>query len=383
MKTDSILVNAGRNPFAHKGVVNVPAYRCSTLLFENTIALEKEMAKGVDAKIYGRHGNPTVIAFEDAIAELEGGHKSFAFASGLAAISHSLAAFLEPDDELLMVDSVYVPTRIFCDKFLAKMKIKTTYYNPLIGSKIADLITPKTKVIFVEAPCSQTFEMQDIPAIIKEAKKHNIWVVMDNTWASPLFFAPLQYGVDVSIQAGTKYIIGHSDALLGVATTNKAASAKLQETAYAFGETVGSEEAWLGLRGLRTLGVRLRQHQENALKVASFLEGHSKVNKVLYPALASDEGHQIWKRDFKGASGLFSFELKTDDKNKVATFINGLKHFGIGFSWGGYESLALPVGKPPRSATEWKYQGALVRMHIGLDNPDDLIADVEQSLKNI
>ncbi|MGD9637442.1 MAG: cystathionine beta-lyase [Alphaproteobacteria bacterium] len=383
MKTDSILISAGRNPFAHKGVVNVPPYRCSTLLFKNTAELEQEMTKGADARIYGRHGNPTVRAFEEAIAEIEGACKSFAFSSGLSAISHSLMAFLEPGDELLMVDSVYVPTRLFCDKFLTKMGIKTIYYDPLIGRDISSLMTNKTKVVFVESPCSQTFEMQDIPAIANEAHKKGAWVIMDNTWASPLYFNSLKHGVDVTIQAGTKYIIGHSDAMLGVASATEKAAAKMQETVFAFGETIGSEEAWLGLRGLRTLKIRLQQHQENALKVATWLEACPEVSKVLYPALASNEGHKIWQRDFTGASGLFSFVLKTDDKEKTADFINSLTHFGIGFSWGGYESLALAVGKPPRTATTWRYDGAVVRIHVGLDDPDDLIDDIKKGFEKL
>ncbi|WP_281019212.1 MULTISPECIES: cystathionine beta-lyase [unclassified Minwuia] len=388
MKQDTTIVTAGRDPESNLGVVNPPVYHTSTILNPSMATMKANGArreKGETVTMYGRIGHPTSLAFEEAMAQVEGGYSAFAFPSGLAAIAAALTSYVAAGDHILVSDSAYRPTRSYCDGVLKRFGVETTYYDPLIGAGIADLIRPNTKIVYVEAPGSHTFEMQDIPAIAAEAKKAGAMVLMDNTWASPLFFRPFEHGVDVSIHAATKYIVGHSDAMLGVVVTNEAAWQPLRQTAQAMGQCVGPDDVYLGLRGLRTLAVRLRQHMVNALDVAAWLETRPEVDRVLHPGLPSHPGHAIWKRDFLGSSGLFSIILRdgySDDD--LARMIDGLKLFGLGASWGGYESLVIHQ-KPEqfRTATPWSGPGLLVRLHIGLEDTDDLKADLQAGLERL
>jgi cystathionine beta-lyase len=283
-----------------------------------------------------------------------------------------------------MVDSVYQPTRKFCDYMLAKLGVETTYYDPLIGAGIADLIRPNTRVIFTESPGSQTFEVQDIPAIARVARERELWLLMDNTWASPLYFRPFDHGVDVSIQAATKYIVGHADAMLGAITSNARAAKHVALAKEQLGVCPGSEETYLGMRGLRTLATRLAQHQRSGLEIARWLEGRPEVARVLHPGLPSHPQHSLWKRDFLGATGLFSIVLKPASDKAVAAMLDGLQLFGMGFSWGGYESLIIPFDpKPYRTATKWAAEGPALRLHIGLEDVDDLRADLDAGFKRL
>jgi cysteine-S-conjugate beta-lyase len=369
------LLHVGRDPASQHGFVNPPVYRGSTVIFPTVAQLE---AYNEQPYRYGRHGTPTVSALTDALCHLEGGEKTILTASGYQAVSTAILAFVEAGDNILMVDTVYQPTRAFCDKLLAKLGVTTTYYDPLIGSAIADLIQSNTRLIFTESPGSQTFEMQDIPAIAAVARDRNLWLLNDNTWATALFYKPLVHGVDVSIQACTKYIVGHADAMLGAVTANARASRHLERARVVLGVCPGSEETYLGLRGLRTLDVRLDRHQRSALEVARWLEKRAEVARVLHPALPANPGHEIWKRDFCGSSGLFSVILNPASKEAVTHMLEGLKLFGMGYSWGGYESLIIPFDpRPYRTATQWNAQGPALRLHIGLEDAQDLIADLE------
>ena len=368
------LVHAGREPARHHGFVNTPIYRGSTILFPTVEALE---ANAQDFT-YGRLGTPTVRALEEAIAELEGGQRTLLTPSGLSAIATSLLAFLAAGDEVLVSDSVYRPTRRFCDSVLKRLGVKTIYYDPLIGAGIDKLITKKTKVVFTESPGSQTFEVQDIPAIAKAAHAAGAVVILDNTWATPLFFKPFAHGADVSIQAATKYIGGHADIMLGSVTMNERTTLAVAKTHEDLGLCTGPEDVYLGLRGLRSLGVRLDRHQRSALEMARWLAERPEVARVIHPGLPSDPGHTIWKRDFTGASGLFSIVLKPVAHDRLAAMLDGLSLFGMGYSWGGFESLILPFDpRDYRSATEWHAEGPALRLHIGLEDVDDLKADLD------
>ncbi|HYD15635.1 MAG TPA: cystathionine beta-lyase [Hyphomicrobium sp.] len=369
------ILHSGRNPAGQHGFVNPSVYRGSTVIFPTLDALD---AYDDQPFKYGRHGTPTTAALEEALCELEGGQRTLLTASGYQAVTTAILAFVKTGDHILMVDSVYQPTRRFCDTILARLGVATTYYDPLVGSGIADLIQPNTRVVFTEAPGSLTFEMQDIGAIVKAVRARDVTVLMDNTWATPLYFRPLAHGVDVSINACTKYIVGHADAMLGAITAN-ARTAKLVEEARAtLGGCPGSEETYLGLRGLRTLGVRLERHQRSGLEVARWLAARPEVERVLHPALPSDPGHALWKAQFTGASGLFSVILKPTPRKAVAAMLDGLELFGMGYSWGGYESLIVPFNpKRYRTATNWTAEGQALRLHVGLDDPGDLIADLE------
>lgn len=368
------LVHAGREPARHHGFVNTPIYRGSTILFPTVEALEANDQPFT----YGRLGTPTVRALEEAIAELEGGHRTLLAPSGLSAIATSLLAFLAAGDEVLVVDSVYRPARRFCDNVLKRLGVTITYYDPLIGAGIDKLITKKTKVVFTESPGSQTFEVQDIPAIAKAAHGAGAIVILDNTWATPLFFKPFAHGADVSIQAATKYIGGHADIMLGSITMNERASAAVVKTHDDLGLCTGPEDVYLALRGLRSLGARLERHQRSALEIARWLAGRSEVARVIHPGLPSDPGHTLWKRDFTGATGLFSIVLKPVAHEKLAAMLDGLSLFGMGYSWGGFESLILPFDPSDyRSATKWQAEGPALRLHIGLEDVDDLKADLD------
>lgn len=382
MRKDTEIAHAGRHPEDHQGAVNPPVYRTSTVLYPTVSAMETAEKKPFDGMRYGRFGTPTTFALEEAVAKLEGGYRSISMPSGLAAITGALMAFVEQGDHLLVTDSVYHPTRRFCDTVLKKLGVETTYYDPLIGAGIQTLMRPNTKAVFVESPGSLTFEVQDIPAIAACAHARGAVVLMDNTWATPLYFQPFAKGVDVSIQAATKYIVGHADSMLGIITTTEAHYMRIKTSTAAFGVCPGSEEAYLGLRGLRTLGLRLRQQGESAIQIATWLKHRPEVLRVIHPALPGDLGHALWVRDFTGSSGLFGVVLKPVSDAKVDAFLDALKLFGKGYSWGGYESLVIPAYRGvARTATQWNPGGPLVRFHVGVEDPEDLICDLEQGLK--
>ncbi len=374
LAASSRVTQVGRDPAKTHGFVNPPVYRGSTVLFPTVEALKAR----TQTYTYGRRGTPTVSALEDAIRELEAASFTMLTASGLQACSTALLAFVESGDNILVSDSVYQPTRAFCDSMLKRLGVETTYYDPLVGADIRSLIKENTKLIFCESPGSQTFEVQDISAMANVAKDCNVWLLMDNTWATPLYFQPLSHGVDVSIQAATKYIVGHADALLGCISGNERASPYLVKAREALGTCPGSEETFLGLRGLRTLDVRLERHYRSGLDIAHWLASHPCVNRVMHPGLESDPGHAIWSRDFCGASGLFGITLKPVPERAIAAMLDGLKLFGMGYSWGGFESLILPFDVNRfRSATTWEDPGPCLRLHIGLEDAGDLIADLE------
>ncbi|TZG26112.1 cystathionine beta-lyase [Sphingomonas montanisoli] len=376
------VATAGRRKEWTQGIVNPPVWRASTILFDDVAHLRASTRRPNDGLYYGRRGTPTIWSLADALTELEpGAEGTMLYPSGVAAIAGVLLAVLEPGDELLMVDSAYEPSRAFCDNVLKKIGVTTTYYDPAIGAGIAGLCTDRTKAIFLESPGSLTFEVQDVPAIVEVAKAHGIATIIDNTWATPLLLPAIGMGVDISILACTKYIVGHSDVMMGSATANAAWFDRIRRTAHSLGQCVSPDDAYLAARGLRTLAVRLRQHEESALKIARWFEARPEVARVLHPALPSCPGHDLWKRDFRGASGLFSVVMQGGDDKARSALIDGLALFGIGYSWGGYESLALPVDPSPvRSATKWQAEGPAIRFHIGLEDPDDLIADLEAGL---
>ena len=368
------VVHLGRDPFAQHGFVNTPVYRGSTVLYPTLASLEAK----TQPYTYGRRGTPTVRALESALTTLAGGADTKLTASGYQAVTTALLAFAQSGDHILMVDTVYQPTRQFCDHLLTRLGVETEYYDPLLGADVAKLFRPNTRLVYVESPGSQTFEMQDIPAIASLARERNIWVLADNTWASPLYCQPLALGADVVIEAGTKYLVGHADALLGFITSNDRAKRHVELAAGNLGVCPGSEETYLGLRGLRTLDVRLARHQETGIRLAQWLQARPEVSRVLHPALSDDPGHALWKRDFKGATGLFSAILNPVPKPALAAFLDGLKLFGMGYSWGGYESLVIPFDCGTyRTATRWSAPGPALRFHAGLENFDDLISDLD------
>ena len=372
------LVSGGRDSFAHHGFVNPPVYHASTVLYRTVDDYLAHRGRYV----YGRRGTPTSEALADAVAALEGPNCAGValLPSGLAAASVALLSALQAGDHVLVTDSVYFPTRTFCDRVLSRYGVTTTYYDPLIGQGIAALFTPDTRAVLVESPGSLSFEMQDIPAIAEVAHARGAVVLMDNTWAGPLHFKALDKGVDLSIQSGTKYIGGHADVMLGTVSANAACWKSLHDLVDRMGLCVGPDDMYLGLRGLRTLGARLAQHQASGLKVARWLAQRPEVLRVIHPALESDPGHAIWRRDYTGACGLFSMVLKPVAESAVHAFLNALKLFGLGVSWGGFESLAIPFDlRPPmRSATTWAPGGPAIRFHVGLEDADDLIRDLER-----
>jgi len=384
MKEDTLIASVGRNKDYTHGAVNTPVYHASTLLFDTVKDMKKANAKlHTGGLSYGRRGNPTTYALSEAMCELEGADGCFLYPSGLAAITGAILSFAGSGDHILMADGVYEPTRNLAHKILKRMGIETTFYDPMIGAGISNLIQDNTKIIFVEAPCSVTMEIQDIPAIAKAAHKHDVLVMMDNTWATPLHFKVFDHGVDVSIHAGTKYIVGHSDAMVGTVSTRAAHFEQLCNMSYQMGYCLSPDDAYLALRGLRTLKIRLKQHEANGLKIAKWLEGRPEVDHVRHPAFESCPGHEYWQRDFTGANGLFSFVLKQGHEAATTAMMEGMKYFKMGFSWGGYESLILTyhgIGRY-RTATGWTATGPLVRLHVGLEDPDDLIADLENAFE--
>ena len=384
-KRDTKIVHAGSHPEQQHGAVNPPVYHVSTVTYPNVAALREAGKDQFNGMRYGRFGTPTTFALEEAVCALEGGHRTISTASGLAAITGTLTALLKTGDHILVTDSCYHPTRRFCTEHLVNLGIEITFYDPLIGAGIAALIKPNTKIVYVESPGSLTFEVQDIPAIAEVAHKHGAVVVLDNTWATPLLFRPFEKGVDISIQAATKFIVGHSDAMLGTITCATKDLWQIVKASVALsGVCAGTEEAYLGLRGLRTLGARLRQHQESGLKLASWLQQRPEVSRILHPALPGDPGHAIWKRDFTGACGLFGIELKPCSSDAVEALLDSLEHFSLGYSWGGFESLIIPTSAGiTRTAKPWMSAGPMLRIHTGLEDVDDLIADLAQGLAGL
>jgi cystathionine beta-lyase len=377
VKPATRLVTGGRDPASNYGFVNPPVYHASTVLYPTT----EDFLAHRGRYQYGRRGTPTSEALAGALAELEGPDCAGValVPSGLAAASMALLSVLQAGDHVLVTDSVYLPTRKFCDSVLKRYGVTTTYYDPLIGAGIAALMQPNTRAVYVESPGSLSFEVQDVPAIATAAHARGAAMLMDNTWASPLYFRAFDKGVDLSIQAGTKYIGGHSDVMLGTVAANAATWPRLHETVGTTGLCVGPDDMYLALRGLRTLGVRLAAHNASGLRIARWLAERPEVARVIHPALESHPGHALWKRDFTGASGLFSMVLKPVPTAAVHAFIDELALFGIGVSWGGYESLAIPFDcAPMRSATAWAPGGPTVRFHIGLEDVDDLIGDLER-----
>lgn len=386
MKEDTVIVSVGRDPKNNHGVVNPPVYHASTIIHQTVADMEHARQHRWEPGVYtyGRHGTPGHAAFEEAVAALEGGDRAVCLGSGLAAVNAAILAFVQAGDHILMVDSTYGPARRFCNTFVGRFGVETTYYDPTIGAGIKDLIQDNTKIVYVESPGSLTFEVQDIPAIAEEAHKAGAVVIMDNTWSGGLFFKPFSHGVDVSVQAATKYIVGHSDVMMGTIATTQQYWQQVRQSASDLGANCGPDDVYLALRGLRTIGVRMRQHHENGLTLARWLQKRPEVQRVLHPGLPDDPGHALWQRDFTGACGLFGVILKERPKEAVSAMLDGLEHFGMGASWGGFESLILPTNPGPiRTATKWEPGGPTIRIHAGLEDTDDLIADLEKGLERL
>ena len=376
---NTVLAHAGYDPASFHGFVNPPVVHASTVLFPDSATLASRKQKYT----YGTRGTPTSDALCEAIDALEGSAGTIAVPSGLAAVTTPLFAFLSAGDHVLIVDSVYFPTRRFADTMLARLGIEVEYYDPHIGAGISGLMKSNTKVVWTESPGSNTFEMQDIPAIAEAAHAHGAIVMMDNTWATPLFFKPLDHGVDISVSAATKYQAGHSDILLGTASANEHCWPRLFDTFLALGIPSGPDDAYQVARGLRTMGIRLDRHQKSALDIAKWLEAQPGVSEVLHPALESHPGHAIWKRDFCGSSGLFSFVLAGGGQAEAHAFLDALEIFGLGYSWGGYESLAVHVSLADRVVTKKDYGGPVIRLQIGLEDAEDLVSDLKKGLQAV
>ena len=377
------VVGAGRRPEWTQGIVNPPVWRASTILYDTVADLRASAGRDTHHRLfYGRRGTPTQWSLAEALTELEpGAEATFLYPSGVAAVSAALLSVLSPGDELLLADSVYDPTRSFATGFLKRFGVTTRFYDPMIGGGIADLITDRTRAIFMETPGSLTFEVQDVPAIVAAAKARGVVTLLDNTWATPLLFPAIEMGIDLSILACTKYVVGHSDVMLGSVTATAEHWQQLRATSFALGQTASPDDAWLGARGLRTMALRLKQHGEAALEIARWLESRPEVARVLHPALPSCPGHELFVRDFKGPAGLFSFVLHGGNEAARAALIDGLELFGIGYSWGGFESLAIPIDPERiRTVIPWEAEGPAVRLQIGLEDPADLIADLAAGL---
>jgi cystathionine beta-lyase len=386
MKQDTKIVNAGRSEKWTNGVVNPPVTRASTVVFNSVAEMNNALInRHNQTMVYGRRGTNTSFAFSDAMIDLEGGAGCALYPSGTAAITNAIIAFVKQGDHILMVDSAYEPTRDYCDKILAKMGVATTYYDPMIGANIEALIKDNTRIVFLESPGSLTMEVQDVPAISAIAHKHDCIVMLDNTWGAGINFKPFNYGVDVSVQAATKYIVGHSDVMLGTATAIDKYWPQLRDYSYLMGQCTSPDDLYLALRGIRTLGVRLKQHQQSAIKVAQWLSSRSEVGKILHPAFESCPGHEFFKRDFEGSNGLFSFTLNCGDQLSLTAFLDGLNHFKMGYSWGGFESLILGISNINniRTVTTFDCQYPLIRLHIGLEDVNDLIEDLSRGFDRL
>jgi cystathionine beta-lyase len=383
-RRETRIVHVGSHPEKFRGAMNPPVYRASTVVFPTVEAMREAGKNRFDTTYYGRHGTPTSFALEEAMADLEDGYRSVAVCSGLAAITVALMAFVKSGDHVLMADTVYDPSRRVA-QFLSNCGVETTFYDPMIGADIETLLKPNTKVVFTESPGSLTFEVQDIPAIAKVAHAHGAKLLLDNTWAAGHFFKPFDHGVDVSIQAATKYIAGHADVMIGLVTTKTEDDWRAVKTQSAvMGYCAGPDECYLTLRGLKTLDVRMERHQETGLMLAKWLATRPEVATVLHPALPSCPGHEIWTRDFTGASGLFSIVLKEVSNASVDAMLDGMEIFAMGFSWGGFESLMIPANPTSiRTATKWRAAGPLLRLHAGQEDPDDLIADLEAGFERL
>lgn len=386
MKQQTKIINAGRSAKWTNGVVNPSVTRASTVVFNSVKEMNDAVAnRHNQTMVYGRRGTTTSFAFSDAMTEIEGGAGCALYPSGTAAITNAILGFVKTGDHILIVDTVYEPTRDFCDKLLLNMGVETTYYDPMIGAGIESLIQANTRVIFLESPGSITMEVQDVPAISKVAKQHNCIVMLDNTWGAGVNFQPFDYGVDISVQAATKYIVGHSDVMLGTATATEEYWPQLRDNSYLMGQCTSPDDLYLAMRGMRTLGVRLKQHEQNAMKVARWLQQRPEVATLLHPGFESCPGHEFFKRDFNGSNGLFSFVLNKGDRASLTAFLDGLSHFKMGYSWGGFESLILGITNVNaiRSVTHYDSEYPLIRVHIGLEDVDDLIADLEQGFERL
>ncbi|RJS93829.1 cystathionine beta-lyase [Salinisphaera sp. Q1T1-3] len=383
MKRATRLAHAGRQPSAHYGMVNTPVYHASTVLFDSLAAFDAASVDPFSGVHYGRLGTPTHFAFEAAIAELEGAHGTVSTCSGLAAIAIAILAVTQAGAHVLVADNVYGPTRKLCDGLLARHGVRCEYFDPLsTPAALAERFTEQTCALFVEAPGSLTFEIADVPALAECAHQHGVTVIADNTWGTPVYFDALGHGVDLSVHAATKYIVGHSDAMLGtVSAVDEARYRAVRETAIALGYCAGPDDVYLGARGLRTLGQRLPVHEANGLALANWLAEQPGVARVFHPARADHPQHDRWLRDFSGACGLFAIELAPISRECLAALIDGLSFYGLGASWGGYESLVLPVDPThSRSAVAWQADGPLLRIHAGLEDIDDLIDDMAAGL---
>jgi cystathionine beta-lyase len=378
------VAHVGRDPRRFLGAVNTPVFRASTILFDTMAELEQATRGELPGVTYGLHGLPTVSDLAAALARLEGGHAALVVPSGLTATTFPLLALTKPGDHVLVTDSVYGPTRRFCDNPLRRLGIAVDYYDPLAGAAIADAFRANTTLVFTESPGSLTFEVQDIPAIAQVAHAHGARVILDNTWATPIGFAPFEHGVDVSVQAVTKYVGGHSDVLLGAVIANQATFPALHRLWTDMGIAASPDDCYLGLRGLRTLAVRLARHAQSAMSVATWLAARPEVRRVLYPPLPADPGHALWQRDFRGASGLFGVVLEPVDSAAVARMLDGMRLFGMGWSWGGFESLIIPTWpERARTVTTWNPGGPTLRLAVGLEDPQDLIDDLHDGLARL
>ena len=386
MKPDTKLSHLGRKPVNVPNTVNVPMHRASTVLFDSLAALhetQRQWNRDEQVSTYGIFNMPQALALENAVAEIEGGYRAATYPSGLAAIAGALLAVVKSGDHVLVTDSSYGPGRQFCETFLQRMGVETTFYDPLIGAGIAELIRPNTTAIYTESPGSHTFEIQDTPAIAAAAHANGAVVIMDNAWATGLFFNAFEHGVDLVIQPATKYYAAHSDVLIGLVIANEKTWPQLRHAANQMGQRASPDDCFLTLRGMRTMGVRLRQHQASTLRITQWLQTRPEVARVLYPALETDPGHALWKRDFTGATGLFGIELKPCSEEQLAAMIDHYALFGLGYSWGGFESLVMPANlRYGRTVRPWQ-GGPLVRYSIGLEDADDLIRDLKAGFNRL
>jgi cystathionine beta-lyase len=384
LRPATAVAHLGRDPKQHLGAVNTPVYRASTILFDSVADLEASERGEYPGITYGLHGLPTVRDLQLAVAALEGGHAALAVPSGLAAITLALLATTRPGDHVLVTDSVYGPTRRFCDQQLRRLGVEASYYDPQAGTAIEREIRPTTRVVFAESPGSLSFEVQDLPALAEVAHRRGALVLLDNTWATPLGFPAFARGADISVHAGTKYVGGHSDVLVGWVTCNERTFPEVYRLWTDMGITASSDDCFLALRGLRTLAVRLERHTQSALAIARWLRTRPEVDEVIFPALEGSRGHALWRRDFSGACGLFGVILKPVAKARVDAMLNGLRLFRMGWSWGGFESLIIPARpERTRSATRWQAPGPYLRLHVGLEDSADLIADLATGFERL